>query len=90
MGSCDPVRMPRDLPQSTQARRLTLLPPPPSNPDVLQACWEPSWCSTLPEDDFETVTPSNAPTLWQAPPTDFGALPSDDIHYRTIASALAL
>jgi len=68
-----------------------MLPPPPLDPEVLQTCWEPLWCDELTADDFEDVPPSSAPTYWQAgPPTECDALRGDDIHYRTIASALKL
>ena len=71
-------------------RRATVLPPPPSNPDVLQACWDPSWCDVLSDDDFESMPPSSIPTCWQGPVTECHELQVDDIHYRTIASALGL
>lgn len=56
------------------SRRSTMLPPPPTNPDVLWACWEPSPGEWLDESELESVGPSSAPTCWQAPPTEWDEL----------------
>jgi len=70
-------------------RRFTLHPPKPTHPIAYEICQDSGW--DWDEDSvFEATSTSSSPTLWQAPPTECGALAVDDIPYRTIASALAL
>ncbi len=83
--------MRRDHGQNEAPRRTTLLPPPPTNPDVLRACFEPEEAWDIDASDLEPAHASSVPTHWQAgPPTLWDTAAADDIHYRTIASALKI
>lgn len=83
----------RDIPSSSLFRRFTLLPPPPSDPEVLETIWQNvSWDETECWETGETECDlsSGAPTCWQAPMTESYELQSDDIDYLAIASALRI